>query len=151
MNVLFVTLHNIIRWFVIVLGVLAVLRGFIGWLGNKAWTEKDRKLGLFFTISNDVQILIGILLYLVFSQWGLKLILDIGMAGVMGLSEYRFYAVEHGLMVFLGFILAHLGSILPKKVDDSKRKFRRTVLYFGFAVLLILVGVPWDRPLFPGF
>ena len=150
MNVLFVSLHNIIRWVVIILGVLAAVRGFIGWFGKKPWTEKDRKLGLFFTISFDIQILIGILLYLVLSQWGLKAFSNIGMADVMRISEYRFYAVEHGLMMFVGFILAHLGSILPKKVDDSKSKFKRAAILIGLAAILVIIGVPWDRPLFPG-
>jgi len=150
MNALLVSLHNIIRWVVIVLGVLAAVRGFIGWFGNKTWTDKDRKFGLFFTISFDIQIMIGILLYLVFSQWGIKSILNIGMSEVMGLSKYRFYVVEHGLMMFLGFILAHLGSILPKKVDDSRSKFKRTAILFGLAAILVIMGVPWDRPLLPG-
>ena len=150
MNLILVTIHNITRWVVIILGVFAIIRGIAGLIGKKTWQESDRKIGFFFTLAFDIQILFGILLYFFFSQWGLKSILNFGMAEVMKVTVFRFYVVEHALMMFLGIIFAHLGSILPKKTENSGKKFKRVVIFFGLALILILVGVPWDRPLFPG-
>jgi len=48
-------------------------------------------------------------------------------------------------------IFAHLGSALPKKVEDSQSKYKRAALWFGLALLLILAGIPWGRPLLPSF
>ena len=145
-----VAVHNIVRWVVVILGFVAVFRSFWGWIGKKAWSSTERKIGLSFTTSIDVQLLLGILLYFVFSNWGLKAIINQGMPFVMGNSEYRFFALEHAFYMILAMIFAHLGGALPKKVDDDSSKFKRASIFFGLALLLILAGIPWDRPLLPG-
>jgi hypothetical protein len=147
----FVAVHNILRWVVIVLGVIAVARSFWGWFGKKEWTNTERKIGVFFTSSIDIQLLLGIVLYFVFSNWGLKAILDQGMSFVMGNAEYRFFGIEHAFYMILAMIFGHLGSALPKRVDDDQSKFKRASIWFGLALLLILAGIPWSRPLLPGF
>jgi hypothetical protein len=147
----FVAVHNILRWVVIVLGVIAVARSFWGWFGKKEWTNTERKIGVFFTSSIDIQLLLGIVLYFVFSNWGLKAILDQGMSFVMGNAEYRFFGIEHAFYMILATVFAHLGSALPKRVDDDQSKFKRASIWFGLALLLTLAGIPWSRPLLPGF
>ena len=146
-----VAVHNILRWVVVILGVIVFIRSVWGWLGKKEWGATDRKFGIFFTSAVDIQLLLGILLYFVFSEWALKAILNQGMSTVMGNSEYRFFAIEHAFYMILAMVFAHLGSALPKKVDDSSAKFKRAALWFGLALLLILAGIPWGRPLLPGF
>jgi len=147
---LFLALHNFTRWVVLLMGLLASYRAIVGWLGKKNWADTDKKVGLFFTISVDIQLLIGFLLYFVFSEWALKAILRIGMAEVMENSGLRYYAVEHVFYMALGFVFAHLGSALPKKVDDSQIKFKLAAFWIGLATILIIVGIPWARPLIPG-
>ena len=146
-----VAIHNIVRWVVLILGIIVVARSILGWLGKKEWTATDRKFGVFFTSAIDIQLLLGILLYFVFSNWALKAIMELGMAEVMKQSEYRFFAIEHAFYMILAVVFAHLGSALPKKVDDSQMKFKRAALWFGLALLLLLAGIPWGRPLLPGF
>jgi len=141
--------HNIVRWVVLIAGILAAVRALIGWFGKKEWTKQDRLFGLIFTSSIDVQLLFGILLYFVFSSWGVRAILDKGMSFVMGESQYRFFAFEHVFYMVLALIFAHLGSALPKKVDDAVSKHKRAAIWFSLAVLLILLGIPWSRPFFP--
>ena len=60
-------LHNIIRWLVLIFGLLAFGRGLLGWFGKKEWAGSERKFGLFFTSSVDIQLLLGFLLYFVLS------------------------------------------------------------------------------------
>ena len=145
------TLHNIVRWVIILSGIAATIRGVVGWFRKLEWTDAERRIGIVFTMSVDLQLLLGILLYFVFSDWALKAILDKGMSFVMGTSEYRFFAIEHGFYMLVGIVSAHLGNALPKKVADSDKKFKRAALWFGIATFLILIGTPWSRPLFPGF
>jgi hypothetical protein len=146
-----VAVHNILRWVVVILGAVAVIRAIWGWLGNKDWTNTERKIGVFFTSAVDAQLLLGVLLYFVFSNWGLKAIVEQGMSFVMAESEYRFFAIEHGFYMILGLIFAHLGSALPKRVDEAQAKYKRATLWFSLALLLIIAGIPWNRPLLPGF
>ena len=142
--------HNIVRWVVLIAGILAAVRALIGWFGKKEWTKQDRLLGIIFTSSVDVQLLLGILLYFVFSNWAMKAILEKGMSFVMGESQYRFFAIEHAFFMVLALVFAHLGSALPKKVDDAVSKHKRAAIWFSLAVLVILAGIPWWRPFFPG-
>jgi len=150
MYAVFVALHNILRWVVILFGLLAAGRALWGWFRKKEWAENDRKMGLAFTSLVDLQLLVGGLLYLVFSEWGLKAVVNKGMTFVMKQGEYRFFSVEHVFFMVLGIVFAHLGSALPKKVDDSPNKFKRAAIWFGLAIVLIMAGIPWSRPLFPG-
>ena len=141
-------LHNIVRWVVVVLGLLAVGRALMGWLGKKEWTAAERKFGVFYTSAVDSQLLLGFLLYFVLSDITKSAFRDFGAA--MSNPGIRFFALEHVLTMILGLVFAHLGSALPKKAGDSQQKFSRAAIFFGLSFLIILAGIPWSRPLFPG-
>lgn len=142
--------HNIVRWVVVIAGILAVGRALFGWLAKKEWMKQDRLLGVIFTSSVDIQLLLGLILYFVYSNWAMKAILDKGMSFVMGETQYRFFAIEHIFFMVLALVFAHLGSMLPKKADEDQSKFKRAALWFSLSFLIILAGIPWWRPLFPG-
>ena len=140
--------HNIVRWVVLVAGILAVVRALLGWFGKKEWSKQDRLVGLIFTSSVDVQLLLGVLLYFVFSPITKGAFNDFGAA--MAIKDMRFFAIEHVFYMVLALVFAHLGSALPKRVDDAVSKHKRAAIWFALALLIILAGVPWWRPLFPG-
>ncbi|MDI6693773.1 MAG: hypothetical protein QME21_01885 [Anaerolineales bacterium] len=140
-------LHNLVRWVALILGILAAARAFSGWFGNRAWSDGDRKVGSFFSIAMDVQLLLGLLLYFVFSPLTRTALSNLGAA--MGSADLRFFALEHALYMFLAVIFAHLGSILARRATDAKAKHQRAAIFFGLALLLILLGMPWMRPLLP--
>jgi hypothetical protein len=60
-------LHSWVRWLVVIAAVAAVGRAFYGWLGKKGWTQLDDQLGLLFSTSLDVQMLLGLILYIFLS------------------------------------------------------------------------------------
>jgi len=140
--------HNVVRWAVVITGLLAVIRALYGWIGKKSWTQQDRLIGVIFTSSVDIQLLLGLLLYFVFSPITKGALRDFGAA--MSIKDMRFFAIEHVFYMLLALIFAHLGSALPKKVDEDGAKFKRAALWFSLALLLILAGIPWARPVFPG-
>ncbi len=143
--------HNLIRWVVLIAGVLVFGRVLWGWLGKKAWGKADRILGLVFTSAIDVQLLLGLLLYFVYSTITRAALQDFGAA--MSNTGLRFFAVEHAALMLLAVIFAHLGSALPKKAAEPAAKCKRAALWFGLALLVILAGMPWPplRPLLRGF
>lgn len=140
-------LHNLIRWVALILGILAAVGAFSGWFGNRAWSESDRKVGSFFSIAMDVQLLLGLLLYFVFSPLTRTALANPSTA--MGSADLRFFALEHALYMFLAVVFAHLGSILARRAKEEKARFQRAAIFFGLAVLFILLGMPWMRPLLP--
>ena len=142
-------IHNIVRWIILILGVLAVVRALIGWFGKQAWIPADRKIGSFFATGLDIQMLLGLILYFAFSPYGLKAFQNADFGTVMAQSELRFFAVEHILLMVLAVVFAHLGTILPRKAEKPNQKHRLAAIWLGLALLLILLGMPWARPLFP--
>ena len=139
--------HNIVRWLVLIFGILAIIKAFIGWSGKKEWRGLDDKLGLGFIISLDVQVLLGLLLYLVFSPTTKAAFSDIGAA--MADSDLRFFLVEHFLMMVIALVLAHIGRSRAKKADTDIAKHKNAAVFYTIAMLLILAAIPWDRALLP--
>src|SRR5690349_18880381 len=58
--------HSLLRWLVLLTGIAAAARGIMGGKG-KAWTAADSRAGLLFISVLDLQLLLGLLLYLFLS------------------------------------------------------------------------------------
>jgi hypothetical protein len=142
---LVLSLHNIVRWAALILGIIAVVMAVLGWLGRREWTESNRRFGSFFAIAMDIQFLLGLILYFI-SPITRSALTNFGSA--MGAPDVRLYALEHPLTMILAVVFAHLGSALPRRSADSTGKFKRAAILFAISVLLLLTGIPWDRPLF---
>src|SRR3954470_6023631 len=106
-------LHNFGRWVVIILLLVAIIRSISGLAGNKAFTQGDKKIGLFLMISAHIMLLIGI--YQWFAGPGLGSIQSMGMANAMRNNVARFWAVEHPVAMLVGIILITIGRGSAKK------------------------------------
>ena len=67
-------------------------------------------------------------------------------------ASLRFFALEHWLMMIIAAALVHMASAKVKKTTDSQKKFRLTAIWFGIALIIVLVSIPWpgtvaNRPL----
>ena len=142
------TLHSWVRWLVLAGGVAAT---FAAVMGDGAPNGRADRVGLFFMIAADVQMLLGLLLYLVLSPFTAEAFKNFGLA--MQDPKLRFWAVEHLTMMFVAVILIHVGRVLAKKAATPASRRMRQIGFFGFATLLMLAGTPWPgtangRPLF---
>ena len=143
------SVHNVLRWIVLILLLVALVRAFWGWLGKKEWTPTDRKVGMFYSVSLDIQLLLGLILYFVLSEKTKVAFQNFNAA--MASSELRFFVIEHVLMMVLSVIFAHVGVAAAKRADESIIKHRRTAIWFTLSLIVLLLGIPWFRPLIPGF
>jgi hypothetical protein len=143
-------LHNITRWVVLVLAIVALVRAYRGWFGKRDWLDTDRKIGVFFAASMDTQLLLGLILWF-FGNWGLKAF-DIAASLDGGQRmEVLFFALEHSTTMIVATILVHVGTGMAKRAADSIGKHKRSAILFSVAILLVLVAIPWaQRPIFPG-
>jgi hypothetical protein len=137
--------HNMFRWLVLIVIVLAVAFAFIGWFRKRDWTKKDNITGLILTIFMDIQFLVGIILYAFVSPLTKAAFSDFGAA--MKNSVLRFYAVEHLLLMIIALVLVHIGRSKSKKATAPWKKHRAAAIYYVIALVLILLGIPWDRAL----
>lgn len=141
MYTLILTLHNIARWLVLLFGFVAVVRAFSGWFGRKEWTKFDRLAGMLFTGMIDLQLLIGLILYLIFTPF--TKVMFANFAGTMRDGVARFFAIEHLLAMLVALGLAHLGASAVKKSAAPVSKHKRAAIWFTAALLLILAMIPW--------
>ncbi|AWL08000.1 hypothetical protein G9H64_00900 [Aquirufa nivalisilvae] len=143
MYAILLNVHSYLRWLVLILGILAIYRGFKGAQSGAPFTESDRKSGLFFLISVHTQLLIGLLLYFVFSPITQAAFADFGAA--MKDPAVRLIAVEHITVNILAAILVTVAYSKNKKAIADAQKHKNAWLLFGIALLLILSRIPWSR------
>lgn len=139
------SLHNITRWLVLIFGILAVVRAFAGWLGKRENGPASRRAGMLFASMMDIQLLLGLILYFALSPITLSAFRDFGAA--MQVADTRYFAVEHLTIMLLAVILIHVGSAVAKKAKSVVAEQRTRAIYYTLALLLVIGGIPWYRPL----
>ncbi len=150
-------IHSWLRWIVLILLAWATIRAFVGLIGKKPWSGLDQKVGRFAVISIDVQLLLGLILYLFLSPVTTAAFSDFG--GAMRDPVIRFWAVEHGFMMLAVVALAHIGKVKAfkwGKIGEAVKAHRLAAIFFGLCLLITLIGTPWPgsaaaRPLFRFF
>jgi hypothetical protein len=152
MYTLVLTLHSWIRWVALVSGFGAT---FAAMRGGAAPSQTGRAdgWGLALMMALDVQLLLGLLLYLVVSPNMQAIRADFGTA--MKDPVARFWAVEHLTTMLAAVVVVHIGRVLARKASgDAKRA--RMLVAFGVATILMIVAIPWPglragRPLLRPF
>jgi hypothetical protein len=148
-------LHSILRWVILILLVVAILRHLSGMIGRKPYTNGDRRVDLFLMISAHIQLLVGLYQWIA-GPLGIRNILNVGMGEVMKNAAFRFWGVEHFVGMLIAIILITIGRGVGKKNISDRKKHSTAFWLFFVALLIILATVPWPsregigRPLFPG-
>ena len=137
-------LHSWLRWGVIVAGVVATVMA----MTNRPQVER---WGLIFMITLDLQMLLGLLLYLGLSPNMSAIFSNFGEA--MGTASTRFWAVEHVTLMMFAVIIAHVGRVLARKATTPAKRRNRALVCFALATIAVLAATPWPgmvagRPLF---
>jgi hypothetical protein len=141
MFITLLTLHNITRWLVVVFAVLALVRAYSGWFGKKDYIKADRMAGMLFGSFMDLQLLLGLILYIFLSPTTTNAFKNFG--GAMADGYIRFYAVEHIAIMLIAIVLVHVGSAMVKKAEETVKKHRRAALWYSASILLVLAAIPW--------
>lgn len=145
-------LHNFLRWVILFLLIVAIVRHFVGMTGKKPFTNGDKKVDLFLMIATHVQFLLGLVQWFI-GDFGLNLARN-GMGEVMKNSVFRFWVVEHPVGMLLSVIFITIGRGVVKKNIPDPSKHKKAFWLFLFALIFILASVPWPgregiaRPLF---
>src|SRR5690554_1023532 len=124
-------LHNLTRWIVVLAAIWALIQMYGGWFLKTPWTDGDSQASRIFTISLDIQLLIGVVLYIV-SPLTQAAMSDFGAA--MRDSDMRFFAVEHVLMMFIAVVVAHVGSAMAKRAVDAVKQHRNAAIWYTISI-----------------
>lgn len=144
-------LHSWNRWLILVAGVIVIAAAIKGLTAKSDYSPFQKRWSLIFLSSLHLQLVVGILMYFFISPVTALALSDFGAA--MKDSVLRFWAVEHTLVNIIAIALAQTGSILVKRISNSAGKHKRTLIWSGIALILILAMIPMgmmgvERPLF---
>jgi hypothetical protein len=142
-------LHSWIRWIALIAIVgatLAAVRGKVE--GSNSLADR---WGMFAMLAVDIQMLLGLILYLVVSPNMQEIRAHFGEA--MRNPQLRFWAVEHVTAMVVALVLVHVGRVLARKARTTGAKRTRMLVCFGIATVAMILGTPWPgmpagRPLF---
>lgn len=148
-------LHSLLRWVILVLLVIAIVKHYKGSSKQLAYSAGDRKVDLFLMISAHITLLVG--LYQWFAgDWGFKRIQELGFGEVMKSAPYRFFAVEHMVGMLVAITLITIGRAKGKPANAGGAEHKKALGWFLAALIVIFLTVPWPfregigRPWFPG-
>ncbi|MBL0056126.1 MAG: cytochrome B [Chitinophagaceae bacterium] len=94
--------HSLLRWAVLLFGLWAIVNAIGGMSKKREYSAGDKRTGLFFMISCDIQLLLGLILY--FNGMWFNL-LKTNAKEVMKDGPSRFFAMEHILMMVIAWLI----------------------------------------------
>lgn len=139
----FLFIHSWLRWIVLVLALLVIVKSFLGWQGKKTYGKGDNALSASFVGSLHLQLLIGLVLYFFLSPITTSAFQDFG--GAMKAASIRYWAVEHIFVMILAVIIAQIGRTRSKKAGTDVKKFKNATIFYLIALVLILSRIPFNE------
>jgi len=136
-------IHSLFRWVMLAVLLWAIVRAFSGWFGKKSWGSIDKKTGLYVQILADMQLLLGLVMYIFRSPRGLEIFQTQDVGEVM--KTGRYFAIEHPLMMIIAIILIHVGKSRSNKLTEAVKQHKAAAVFYTLALLFILSRVPWDH------
>jgi len=132
-------LHSYLAYLLLAALVFSIIYVIIQFVGKKSFTEKVRKVALIGFIATHLQLLIGLVLYVI-SPVGLS-----NFSGeAMSESLSRLYILEHPLTMLVAIVFVSVGYIKAKKPGDDVRRFRTIIIYYGLGLIFMLSRIPWS-------
>ena len=115
------TVHSIVRWLVVIVAVITVVRCALVMAGKAQSSEMDRGLMSGYTGLLDLNVLLGLIL-------------------IVGLG-FTMPRIEHAVTNIVGVVVAHFFAQRAKKMEDARLKARTNLLGVVISILIIVVGV----------
>ena len=136
------SLHSTLAYAALVVLLLAVINAILGVTSKSLFNPKDRSISLIALIVCHVQLVVGLLLYIVsdkFEQWSL-----LGMK-IMKNSELRQLLVEHPITNIIAIVLITIGWSKHKREESNNGKFKKIALFYLLGLVLLLAMIPYKQ------
>ena len=133
-------LHSLNRW--MVLGSLAyvIWRAALGYLGSRPFSKTDNALRHWSATIAHLQLILGLLLYI---QLPLTSYFWSHFKESIGDMEIAFFGLWHILLMVVAIIIVTITSAISKRRPTDPQRFKTLLIGYTFALLIILVAIPW--------
>ncbi len=127
--------HSGLRWIVLILLLVAIVRAFAR-KNSGTYAQSDKMINLFAMMSVHIQITLGIILAFVSPKVNY-------VEGWMKMGPYRFFGLEHILLMVLAAVLITIGRKKAEKAELPAKKHAAIALWFTIGLIIILAAIPW--------
>lgn len=127
--------HSVLRWVALILLLVAIFNALAS-KGKNRYEKKDKMINLFTMVSLHLQLVLGIIL--IFFSGKVAYV-----SGWMKVSLYRFFGLEHLLLMVLAIALITIGRRKAENLSDPKKKHAKILIFYTIGLILILAGIPW--------
>lgn len=114
------------NYVVLIAAVVALVGAAAGWFGMLPPRLAARRAALPYVISIDLQLVLGIVLWL----------------GLGGLALNRPYRLEHPLIMILAVAALHGGQVMAKRARSDRAAARIVTIAVAVSFVLVLLGIP---------
>jgi hypothetical protein len=124
--------HSSLRYLVLIMLLVVIVKSLLGMLGRKPFEKIDNTLSLILLIVTHIQFLTGLILYFVSPavQFG---------PGAM--TDYRYWTVEHIFGMTIAVVLITVARSTSKRMTDANAKHKRLFILNAIALLIIVTIV----------
>jgi len=132
--------HSLFRWLVLSGLVYVLVRAVRGWTGRKAFTALDNRARHITATLAHVQLMIGYGLYFnsPLVQW-----FRTHFREAVRQLPVVFFGLIHIVLMTVAIVLITIGSASARRKRTDTEKFRTMMLWYGVALFIILLAVPW--------
>lgn len=133
-------LHSITRWLVLVSVAFSIFRSCKGYFNNQKFSGNDNTLRHWTATIAHFQLILGIILY---SQSPLVTYFWKNFRVAKESLDLLFFGLIHMILMLFSITLITVGSALAKRKVSDKEKFTTILLYYGIALVIIFIAIPW--------
>ena len=128
--------HSMMRYLILAVLILALLKSIGGWMQKTEYDKFDSRLAFFGMLFVHLQLIVGFVLYFMSP----KVMLN-DMALAMKVPLVRYYTVEHAAMMLVVAVLITVGRVVSKKKATDLQKHKVISIYYGLSLAIIIITV----------
>lgn len=133
-------LHSLVRWMVLFSLAYSIFRAYRGYFKNLKFSGTDDTARHWTATIAHIQLMLGIALY---SQSPIVKYFWKNFNEAKESFDILFFGLIHMILMLISITLITIGSAVSKRKLSDKEKFRSMLVYYGIALILILVAIPW--------
>ncbi|MES2063207.1 MAG: hypothetical protein V4456_14875 [Bacteroidota bacterium] len=129
-----------VRWAVLGTLLYAIYRAYKGYTQKLSFTKGDDTLRHWAATTAHIQLMLGIVLYTQSPNAKFSL----HATGTTGhITQPFFFGVLHLLLMVTAIVIITIGSAMAKRKEGDADKFKTMLVWFGMALLVIFIAIPW--------
>jgi D-alanyl-lipoteichoic acid acyltransferase DltB (MBOAT superfamily) len=130
--------HSVFRYLLLIVLSVAIYLAWEGHFFNKKYAKTDRILAAATSGISHIQLILGFILYfqspVAQGFWANK---------SFQWSDNLFFGIVHFTLMSIAIVVITIGAALAKRETDDKKRFKIILQYFTFALILMLIAIPW--------